>query len=688
MTKDCSRMEPTSVSGCLLSIKWPHTVVKKACSPFCLTVLTGSSARLGQLVDAFNAHVEHQTWEEARIVEDRTPDTVLVKFRRFPPTFNMVFDRTSPLLAQWGSKSRVRIPYKPRSAMYWQGRQRGTRFGQRALPTSDSAAAATVDVVQPEQAAIDARFAAYLAALARLGLTVHAMGGDGNCLFRAVAHQVYGDQELHRVTRASAADYMEAEARWFSSFVVGDESEFGGYIAAVRRDAVWGDDPEIQVRPSPFHVHACACTHLHIHPLYSYLCSQALCELYDRPAEIYAFDPVEGARKLRVFHSARADARPPIRLSYFGGGHYDSVVGLGWRENLLREAPGSVEARRIAASRALASSAAGGGETAALAASDVASTEDATVAAALALSRDEFDASAENIDAALLSVELAASAAAVLPSPATAHGSTDAASLLQMSSGVIATVSSASSSSAERSLEEQILRRVLQATAPVDEVTSAVLERSRALAEEEVLQASLRASMSDRSAPEQQQRTQQGGGVEDSEMQAALELSWQQQQQQQHVSSVPSQPLNGARSAGGSSLEEQILQSVLQASAPADDANALYNLGLDMSEEQQIARLLQLSRDEGAASSTISAFASQQQSSGTNYSRDPASSAAALNSGSDASRSIAGAPQSQPIGHFHNSVTSAAGSSAAPGVEDDDDEGMLQAALAASLQPL
>ena len=29
---------------------------------------------------------------------------------------------------------------------------------------------------------------------------------------------------------------------------------------------------------------------------------QALCELYDRPAEIWAFDPTVGARKLRTFH--------------------------------------------------------------------------------------------------------------------------------------------------------------------------------------------------------------------------------------------------------------------------------------------------------------------------------------------------------------------------------------------------
>lgn len=49
------------------------------------------------------------------------------------------------------------------------------------------------------------------------------------------------------------------------------------YLAAKRKAGCWGDDPEIQ----------------------------AICELYNRPAEIWAFDPKSGARKLRTFHESR-----------------------------------------------------------------------------------------------------------------------------------------------------------------------------------------------------------------------------------------------------------------------------------------------------------------------------------------------------------------------------------------------
>ena len=101
-----------------------------------------------------------------------------------------------------------------------------------------------------------------------------------------------------------------------------------------------------------------------------------MCELYDRPAEIYGFAANSGAQLLRTFHEARAGSRPPLRLSYYGGGHYDSIVPLDpsvvapagedsaheraaararWADfcdAVLRSPPGEAESRRIASQRA------------------------------------------------------------------------------------------------------------------------------------------------------------------------------------------------------------------------------------------------------------------------------------------------------------------------------------------------
>lgn len=40
--------------------------------------------------------------------------------------------------------------------------------------------------------------------------------GDGNCLFRSVSHQIYGDDGYHRLVRARCMDYMEVICFYFS----------------------------------------------------------------------------------------------------------------------------------------------------------------------------------------------------------------------------------------------------------------------------------------------------------------------------------------------------------------------------------------------------------------------------------------------------------------------------------------
>ena len=64
------------------------------------------------------------------------------------------------------------------------------------------------------------------------------MDGDGNCLFRAISLQVYGDATMHLEVRRQCLDFMEREADHFRSFVAGEE--FDEYIARKRVDGVHG----------------------------------------------------------------------------------------------------------------------------------------------------------------------------------------------------------------------------------------------------------------------------------------------------------------------------------------------------------------------------------------------------------------------------------------------------------------
>ena len=147
-------------------------------------------------------------------------------------------------------------------------------------------------------------------------LLIKDMEGDGNCLFRAVADQVYGRQQLHRLIRQKCMDYLEANQAYFQAFV--SEENFGEYVQRKRQEGVWGDDVELQ----------------------------AISEIYNRPIEIYAY----AAEPMRTFHEQKEALLLPIRLSYFGQNHYDSIVPVEeskFRASLCVAEPGVVEDQAI-----------------------------------------------------------------------------------------------------------------------------------------------------------------------------------------------------------------------------------------------------------------------------------------------------------------------------------------------------
>ncbi|KAJ6410136.1 hypothetical protein OIU84_009600 [Salix udensis] len=123
------------------------------------------------------------------------------------------------------------------------------------------------------------------------GLEVKKMLEDGNCLFRAVADQVYGDSEMYDVARQMCIDYMVTERDHFSQFIT---EGYTSYCKRKRRDKVYGNNVEIQ----------------------------ALSEMYNRPIHIYSYS----TEPINIFHGSYNTDTPPIRLSYHHGNHYNSLV--------------------------------------------------------------------------------------------------------------------------------------------------------------------------------------------------------------------------------------------------------------------------------------------------------------------------------------------------------------------------
>lgn len=49
------------------------------------------------------------------------------------------------------------------------------------------------------------------------------MLGDGNCLFRAVSHQIYGSSEHHLVVRVKCMQYIAQHKDYFHAFIVDED---------------------------------------------------------------------------------------------------------------------------------------------------------------------------------------------------------------------------------------------------------------------------------------------------------------------------------------------------------------------------------------------------------------------------------------------------------------------------------
>ncbi|XP_037582940.1 OTU domain-containing protein 5-B isoform X2 [Dermacentor silvarum] len=127
--------------------------------------------------------------------------------------------------------------------------------------------------------------------LRKKGLLIKNMGEDGACLFRAVADQVYGDQEMHKAVRKLCMDYMAKNSDYYSQYVTED---FDKYLERKRCDHIHGNHIEMQ----------------------------AMSEMFNRPIEVYHYS----SEPINIFHGGQQSDNEPIRLSYHRNVHYNSIV--------------------------------------------------------------------------------------------------------------------------------------------------------------------------------------------------------------------------------------------------------------------------------------------------------------------------------------------------------------------------
>ena len=139
------------------------------------------------------------------------------------------------------------------------------------------------------------------------GFKICKVNDDGNCIFSAFAHQVYGDASFHALVREKCCDYMALYRERFTAFIDTEENylNFSHYLDNMRTLRTWGGNLEIT----------------------------ALSELYQRPVEVYA---QQTTPRTTFSDSVNYDNDlPPIRVSFKNGNHYDSIVSEGHGNSVL-----------------------------------------------------------------------------------------------------------------------------------------------------------------------------------------------------------------------------------------------------------------------------------------------------------------------------------------------------------------
>lgn len=79
--------------------------------------------------------------------------------------------------------------------------------------------------------------------IALYGMEEREVKGDGNCQFRALAHQFLGTQDAHAIVREIVINQLSAFGERYRAYVPGD---YVAYVDHMARDSTWGDHVTLQ----------------------------------------------------------------------------------------------------------------------------------------------------------------------------------------------------------------------------------------------------------------------------------------------------------------------------------------------------------------------------------------------------------------------------------------------------------
>ena len=143
-------------------------------------------------------------------------------------------------------------------------------------------------------------------------LRVVPISRDGNCLFRAVSHQMYHTENNHQEIRLMAVDHIKKNAEFYKSFLANENLD--QRVKKMSKLGEWGDHLEIQ----------------------------AISEVYGAQIEIYCFRDLP-----TVIYCGDQQPKHVFRLFYNNLVHYDSIVEEGATEQQRATLKELIQAQKV-----------------------------------------------------------------------------------------------------------------------------------------------------------------------------------------------------------------------------------------------------------------------------------------------------------------------------------------------------
>lgn len=241
----------------------------------------GAEFKINNRIDVLD---EIKVWREARVIKV-TEDKIRIHYYKFKPMYDEDIDKDSPRISPVGTNSTA---FGIGNIRY--------RMKQKAKKTEEDSEDEVEDPDSDNEKEIKRKEAEDLEKLLEIigheGKKIHRIEGDGNCVFRAISHQLYGTEDHHFLLRQVTMDYLILNREEFENFVSSGNLNY--HVSHYRQSGRWVGHLEIA----------------------------ALARIYNVTIHVYtAGGPI-------IVNEEAKDKRGDIFISYHNERHYNSVVPI------------------------------------------------------------------------------------------------------------------------------------------------------------------------------------------------------------------------------------------------------------------------------------------------------------------------------------------------------------------------